>query len=188
MPPARRPNTAEFKGVSYLLCHGPIVYAVRIVQLSILKMICGKLTKICLLKVAKFYSRLYSKRHKLTAGRTNVCEPLSALRSFIFARWSSLTSKLGKFINFKVLFVALSTDLANWSFIYKNLDAVKGCFLCDCDTTQMLTVRGVGEQVLRNLNWSHTPFLNIYKVVYRVKEASHMTITSRYGGRIYVTL
>ena len=132
--------TTEFKGVSYLQCHGPIVYAVRIVQLSILKVICGKLTKICLLKVAKFYSRLYSKRHKLTAGRTNVCEPLSALRSFIFARWSSVTSKLGKFINSKALFATLSTDVANWSFIYKNVEAVKGCFLCDCDTTQMLTL------------------------------------------------
>ena len=107
MSPARRPNTTEFKGVSYLPRHGPIVYAVRIVQLSILKVICGKLTKIWLFKVAKFYSRLYRKGHKLAAGLTNVCERLS------FARLSSITSKLGKFIKSKALFTALSTDVAN---------------------------------------------------------------------------
>ena len=84
MPPACRPNTTEFKGVSYLSRHGPIVQAVRIVQLTILKVIFGKLTKIWLFQVAKFYSRLYRK------GR-----------------------KLAKFIKSKELFTALSTDVAN---------------------------------------------------------------------------
>ena len=32
MPPAQTPNTTEFKGVTYFLCHGPIMYAVRIVR------------------------------------------------------------------------------------------------------------------------------------------------------------
>ena len=31
---ARRPDTVEFKGVSYFLSHGPIVYEVRIVSFS----------------------------------------------------------------------------------------------------------------------------------------------------------
>ena len=81
--------------------------------MSILKVICGKLLKIWLFKVAKFYSRLYRKGHKLAAGLTNVCERLSTLRSFIFAPLRIITSKLGKFIKSKALFTALSTDVAN---------------------------------------------------------------------------
>ena len=79
--------------------------ALKLVKLPNLKVICSKLMKIQILKVAKFYSRLYGGWHKLPPPpHQNVCKFSQLAESEIFAR---LRSRLRR-ITFKLFFLLFS--------------------------------------------------------------------------------
>ena len=77
--------------------------AFKLVKWPSLKVICGKLTKSQLLKVAKFYRRLYGgETHLPPTIQTYVCKFLQLLRPITF--------KLGKYSNIKALFPVVLTN------------------------------------------------------------------------------